>query len=358
MRFFLLYTFTIAAFVVFATLPRETLSQLVENCKPADYKHVVKRSGCTSKEVGVKSCLGTCRSEEIVLDRHPFFVSHCRCCIPTNTKQVRVELSCSNPQSTKVVWVPSVTACMCQTCNWLAMELEGASVSPWSHKDEGLGPKNWRNQQWNKNLGTFNDFRVSNSNDEWGKKTRQLLIPLAVRLPRNSKNRSNYSQNYYISPLLNHGIGSMLKELGGQSVDSLKWHQVMTHSRIFNEVQFVNLRAQRFHWDRISAFEYLLFYVFAIHFVFCLWCWHELIKNIIVTRYFYRCKVGGHSHTKYRSNLDRSQIGCFEKVLTFALRHGSQYAFERSNWCIKWPLQPCVREQLCMTYKIKKLQMF
>ena len=84
-------------------------------CKPKTIAHLVSYTGCTSRQISLDICEGTCRSLSEILMQKPWYAAVCQCCKRTSVVVRKVELSC-NYGSSKIVNVPSVAGCKCQLC--------------------------------------------------------------------------------------------------------------------------------------------------------------------------------------------------------------------------------------------------
>jgi len=85
------------------------------DCKQRTVPHLVSDSGCTSKQINVNICEGTCRSLSEILMKRPWYNTYCQCCKQTGLDYIPVELGCGNTK--RIFNIPSVKGCSCKACS-------------------------------------------------------------------------------------------------------------------------------------------------------------------------------------------------------------------------------------------------
>ncbi|KXJ18615.1 hypothetical protein AC249_AIPGENE8930 [Exaiptasia diaphana] len=88
---------------------------MIIDCKPRKVPHLVQRNSCTSKEIFIEICEGTCRSLTAILMNKPLHNVLCECCKHTGLEYRNVELSCGGRK--EIERIPSVTGCQCKVCS-------------------------------------------------------------------------------------------------------------------------------------------------------------------------------------------------------------------------------------------------
>jgi len=87
-------------------------------CKPETFGQRVSKTGCDSKYIRVKACLGTCASYAYPLDRPPYFKKFCECCKPSATRWKVFNLPNCASGISPLVQLESAVNCKCSACTW------------------------------------------------------------------------------------------------------------------------------------------------------------------------------------------------------------------------------------------------
>lgn len=87
-------------------------------CKPVMGRLPVSKTGCESRSVRVKACVGTCASHTYPLNHPPYFKKFCKCCKPSATSWMTFNLLNCTSGISPSVQVESAVNCKCSVCTW------------------------------------------------------------------------------------------------------------------------------------------------------------------------------------------------------------------------------------------------
>ena len=85
-------------------------------CKPEVVRLRVSKTGCESRYVRVKACLGTCASHTRPLDHPPYFKKFCECCKAPVKRWKMFNLPNCTSGISPLVKVESAVNCKCSAC--------------------------------------------------------------------------------------------------------------------------------------------------------------------------------------------------------------------------------------------------
>ena len=92
-------------------------SQFGVYCKPETGRLRVNKTGCESRYVRTKACVGTCASYTHPLDHSPYFKKFCKCCKPSAKRWKVFNLQNCTSGISPLVRVESAVNCNCSACS-------------------------------------------------------------------------------------------------------------------------------------------------------------------------------------------------------------------------------------------------
>ena len=95
-----------------------TFSQFGVFCKPEVGRIQVSKTGCGSRYVRAKACVGTCASYMYPLNHPPYFKKFCKCCKPSAKRWKKFNLPNCTSGISPTVQVESAVNCKCSACTW------------------------------------------------------------------------------------------------------------------------------------------------------------------------------------------------------------------------------------------------
>ena len=93
-------------------------SQFGVFCKTKMENQLVNKTGCDSRFVQVKACIGTCASYTRPLDHPPYFKEFCKCCKPSAKRWKMFNLPNCTSGISPLVQVEAAVNCSCSACSW------------------------------------------------------------------------------------------------------------------------------------------------------------------------------------------------------------------------------------------------
>ena len=106
----------LATTLVITSVAANPFDKYVVYCKAEDFRKYVSRSGCDSRYVTVRACLGTCASYALPLSYSPFFTPVCHCCKAVGKEWKNINLMNCSPGVDPLIRLESATSCGCASC--------------------------------------------------------------------------------------------------------------------------------------------------------------------------------------------------------------------------------------------------
>ena len=89
-----------------------------EECARKRMSISISWPNCESTSTKIPTCVGTCRSYDVVIPTAPYFEKQCSCCksVEHSVKKRQLSFNCNGRMQNHTVFIPIIEQCVCSRC--------------------------------------------------------------------------------------------------------------------------------------------------------------------------------------------------------------------------------------------------